>query len=74
MLYIPRDAPFSSATSDESENGRNMQSDESKYLKMFQGVELNRDFYFSYTYDLTKSLQVNMEPVSREYNSSRVHG
>ncbi|VUZ54943.1 unnamed protein product [Hymenolepis diminuta] len=63
MLYIPRDIPFSSTTSDESGNGRNMQSDESKYLKMFQGVELNRDFYFSYTYDLTKSLQVNMEPL-----------
>ncbi|KAM3183565.1 hypothetical protein ACTXT7_010097 [Hymenolepis weldensis] len=63
MLYIPRDAPFSSTTNNESGNSRNMQSDESKYLKMFQGVELNRDFYFSYTYDLTKSLQVNMEPL-----------
>ncbi|VDO12023.1 unnamed protein product [Rodentolepis nana] len=63
MLYIPRDAPVSSTTNDESGNDRSMQSDESKYLKMFQGVELNRDFYFSYTYDLSKSLQSNMEPL-----------
>ncbi|KAM7542018.1 hypothetical protein Aperf_G00000011160 [Anoplocephala perfoliata] len=61
MVYIPKDAPITSAP-DDSGNIKSMQSDESRFLRMFQGVELNRGFYFSYTYDLTRSLQVNMEP------------
>uniref|UniRef100_A0A5K3FN72 SAC domain-containing protein n=1 Tax=Mesocestoides corti TaxID=53468 RepID=A0A5K3FN72_MESCO len=37
-------------------------SEELRLLKLFQSIELNRNFYFSYTYDLTNSLQTNMEP------------
>lgn len=34
-------------------------SAESKYLNLFQFVDLTKDFFFSYTYDLTNSLQYN---------------
>ncbi|WAR06934.1 FIG4-like protein [Mya arenaria] len=30
------------------------------YVKMFQSVDLSSDFYFSYSYDLTHTLQYNM--------------
>ena len=30
---------------------------ENKYRSLFQTMELTRDFYFSYTYDLTNTLQ-----------------
>lgn len=33
---------------------------ESKYLKMFMNVDLSSNFYFSYSYDLTRTLQYNM--------------
>ena len=68
LLYIPGDT--SNSSSDVLVSGKNSDSlnvnsaDESRYLKMFQGLELNRHFYFSYTYNLTNSLQINMEPVS----------
>jgi len=34
--------------------------DEAKYLQIFNRIEIGTGFYFSYTYDLTKSLQENM--------------
>lgn len=34
--------------------------DEAKYLQIFQRIEISNGFYFSYTYDLTRSLQENM--------------
>ena len=33
---------------------------ENRYRSLFQTMELTRDFYFSYTYDLTNTLQENM--------------
>lgn len=33
---------------------------EAKYLQIFQSIELTKDFFFSYTYNLTKNLQTNM--------------
>jgi hypothetical protein len=33
---------------------------ESKYLKMFMNVDLSSNFYFSYSYDLTRTLQYNL--------------
>eukprot|EP01135_Chromosphaera_perkinsii_P003916 Nk52_evm17s262 gene=Nk52_evmTU17s262 len=33
---------------------------ESRYVKIFQNVDLSSNFYYSYTYDLTHSLQYNM--------------
>uniref|UniRef100_A0AC35TLJ5 Histone acetyltransferase n=1 Tax=Rhabditophanes sp. KR3021 TaxID=114890 RepID=A0AC35TLJ5_9BILA len=45
MLYLP----FNRASN----------SDEQKYLKLFQSVDLTTNFYFSYTYDLSQTLQEN---------------
>eukprot|EP00051_Salpingoeca_urceolata_P001074 m.38400 g.38400 ORF g.38400 m.38400 type:complete len:1456 (+) comp11181_c0_seq1:1803-6170(+) len=33
---------------------------ETKYLKMFQNIDLSSNFYFSYTYDVSRPLQANM--------------
>jgi phosphatidylinositol 3,5-bisphosphate 5-phosphatase len=33
---------------------------EAKYLKMFMNVDLSSNFYFSYSYDLTRTLQYNL--------------
>ncbi|CEF71517.1 Polyphosphoinositide phosphatase [Strongyloides ratti] len=34
--------------------------DEQRYLKLFQLIDLSTNFYFSYTYDLSKTLQENI--------------
>lgn len=34
--------------------------DENRYLNYFQQVQIDKGFYFSYTYDLTRSLQENI--------------
>lgn len=34
--------------------------DEQRYLKLFQTIDLRQNFYFSYTYDLTHTLQYNL--------------
>ncbi|XP_078001489.1 polyphosphoinositide phosphatase-like [Glandiceps talaboti] len=47
MIYIPNDTV------------RQAHSDESRYVKVFQSVDLSSNFYFSYSYDLTHSLQYN---------------
>ncbi|KAL5107492.1 Polyphosphoinositide phosphatase [Taenia crassiceps] len=64
MVYIPGDFPNSSSGEGKNKNPSSLNPpEESRYLKMFQGLELNRHVYFSYTYDLTRSLQINMEPL-----------
>jgi hypothetical protein len=40
-------------------------SEESRYLKIFQHIDTSSNFYFSYTYDLTNSLQYNMQLLSQ---------
>ncbi|KAI8364687.1 SacI homology domain-containing protein [Radiomyces spectabilis] len=35
-------------------------SDEARYITTFQNIDLTKNFYFSYTYDITNTLQVNM--------------
>ncbi|KAI9598359.1 SacI homology domain-containing protein [Syncephalis fuscata] len=35
-------------------------TEESRYVNIFQSVDLNQNFYFSYAYDLTNTLQRNM--------------
>lgn len=35
-------------------------SDEARYMATFQNIDLTKNFYFSYTYDITNTLQVNM--------------
>jgi len=48
MVYIPNDIV------------RSAHSDEQRYVKMFQNVDLSSNFYFSYSYDLTHTLQYNL--------------
>ncbi|KYQ90630.1 putative sac domain-containing inositol phosphatase [Tieghemostelium lacteum] len=35
-------------------------SDETRYKGLFLGLDLTKDFYFSYSYDITRTLQFNM--------------
>eukprot|EP00039_Didymoeca_costata_P022013 m.3427 g.3427 ORF g.3427 m.3427 type:complete len:1084 (+) comp2768_c0_seq2:200-3451(+) len=35
---------------------------EQRYIRMFRNVDLSSNFYYSYTYDLTRPLQANMHP------------
>lgn len=35
-------------------------SDEARYVATFQNIDLAKNFYFSYTYDITNSLQNNL--------------
>ena len=48
MFYIPHDTV------------KEQHSDEQRYLKMFQTIDLSSNFYFSYSYDLTHTLQHNL--------------
>ncbi|XP_050548305.1 polyphosphoinositide phosphatase isoform X3 [Daktulosphaira vitifoliae] len=48
MIYIPNDAY------------RIPNINEPRYLKIFQSVDLSSNFYFSYSYDVTQTLQVNL--------------
>ncbi|XP_058795329.1 polyphosphoinositide phosphatase isoform X2 [Phymastichus coffea] len=48
MIYIPSDTI------------RHFHPDEQRYVKMFQSIDLSSNFYFSYSYDLTHTLQHNM--------------
>ncbi|XP_046416472.1 polyphosphoinositide phosphatase isoform X2 [Neodiprion fabricii] len=50
MIYIPNDTV------------RLFHPDEQRYVKMFQNIDLSSNFYFSYSYDLTQTLQFNMAP------------
>ncbi|BFZ10295.1 hypothetical protein BsWGS_13334 [Bradybaena similaris] len=52
MVYIPNDTV------------RYVHPDESRYVKIFQNFDLSSNFYFSYSYDLTHTLQFNMAPVN----------
>ncbi|KAB0799167.1 hypothetical protein PPYR_07047 [Photinus pyralis] len=48
ILYIPHDTV------------RLLHPDEPRYLKMFQSIDLWSNFYFSYSYDITHTLQYNL--------------
>lgn len=48
MIYIPHDSV------------RIIHPDEPRYLKMFQSIDLSSNFYFSYSYDITHTLQHNL--------------
>lgn len=50
MIYIP------------SDNSKPLHPDEQRYLKMFMAVDLSTNFYYSYSYDITHTLQMNMAP------------
>ena len=43
-----------------NESVKEQHADEQRYLKMFQAIDLSSNFYFSYSYDLTNTLQHNL--------------
>ncbi|XP_026464505.1 polyphosphoinositide phosphatase-like [Ctenocephalides felis] len=43
-------------------DSKNIHPNEPKYVKMFQSIDLKSNFYFSYSYDLTRPLQNNVAP------------
>ncbi|RVE46868.1 hypothetical protein evm_008513 [Chilo suppressalis] len=45
-----------------SDGSKPQNPDEQRYLKMFQAVDLSTNFYYSYSYDITHTLQMNMAP------------
>ncbi|CAN7989283.1 unnamed protein product [Ixodes hexagonus] len=51
MVYLPNNPDHS------------VHPGESRYVKMFQNVDLRSNFYFSYSYDLTHTLQYNLTPL-----------
>ncbi|XP_041988138.1 polyphosphoinositide phosphatase [Aricia agestis] len=50
MIYIPK------------ENNKPQHPDEQRYVKMFLAIDLSTNFYYSYSYDVTHTLQMNMAP------------
>ncbi|RCN26621.1 hypothetical protein ANCCAN_27652 [Ancylostoma caninum] len=48
-------------------DGLSTSAEEQRYVKIFQSVDLSTDFYFSYTYDLSRSLQENV--LSADWNN-----
>uniref|UniRef100_H2MFX1 FIG4 phosphoinositide 5-phosphatase n=1 Tax=Oryzias latipes TaxID=8090 RepID=H2MFX1_ORYLA len=55
MIYIPNDSV------------RVTHPDEARYVRIFQNVDLSSNFYFSYSYDLSHSLQCNLTLLQRPY-------
>ncbi|XP_074601767.1 polyphosphoinositide phosphatase FIG4 [Brevipalpus obovatus] len=45
----------------------NSNPDEAKYLRMFQNIDLSSNFYFSYSYDLTHTLQYNLSSLNSNH-------
>lgn len=50
MIYIPNDT------------SKPQHVDEQRYVKMFLAIDLSTNFYYSYSYDVTHTLQMNMAP------------
>ncbi|XP_073708960.1 polyphosphoinositide phosphatase [Garra rufa] len=57
MIYIPNDSV------------RVTHPDEARYVRIFQNVDLSSNFYFSYSYDLSHSLQYNMTLQQMPYDA-----
>lgn len=50
MIYIP------------SDSSKPLHPDEQRYVKMFLAIDLSTNFYYSYSYDVTHTLQMNTAP------------
>ncbi|KAG9347615.1 hypothetical protein JZ751_005186 [Albula glossodonta] len=60
MIYIPNDSV------------RVTHPDEARYVRIFQNVDLSSNFYFSYSYDLSHSLQYNLTLLNNTYDLCEV--
>ncbi len=56
MFYVPH------------EDVREPHPEESRYLKMFQAMDMSSNFYFSYSYDVTNTLQMNQQEIIDDEN------
>ena len=45
---------------------------ENRYNVLFRLVDLTKNFYFSYTYDLTRTMQQHMTSLPRNHSSFRL--
>lgn len=80
-FYVPHTAyadkrrengPAGAAASNNNNNAA-LDADEDRYRSLFLRFDLTKDFYFSYTYDLSNNLQYNMtrtyeRPIFPPYN------
>lgn len=71
--YIPNAAyarrdPVSQTSGSAASTTANIDADEERYRNLFSRFNLTKDFYFSYTYDLTNNLQYNMTRKQSESN------
>eukprot|EP01059_Diplonema_ambulator_P025137 TRINITY_DN42126_c0_g1_i1.p1 TRINITY_DN42126_c0_g1~~TRINITY_DN42126_c0_g1_i1.p1 ORF type:complete len:1600 (+),score=573.58 TRINITY_DN42126_c0_g1_i1:43-4842(+) len=62
MIYELADTEFISITN----TGGKVSKEESKYREIFLGFETKKDFYFSYTYDLSHTLQFNCQRTAKQ--------
>ncbi|KAK6011824.1 hypothetical protein OSTOST_23078, partial [Ostertagia ostertagi] len=53
-------------------DGLSTSTEEQRYVKLFQSVDLSTDFYFSYTYDLSRSLQENALSAKWDKDGERI--
>lgn len=53
LIYIPNKPPTE------------LVNEESRYVRAFNSIDLTSNFYFSYSYDITHSLQYNLSPVKK---------
>lgn len=51
LVYIPNQQPTE------------FLSEESRYVKAFNSIDITSNFYFSYSYDISHSLQYNLSPI-----------
>lgn len=57
-----------------NEDTRDFQQEEQRYVKMFNAIDLSSNFYFSYSYDLTNTLQHNLADPSFVYCAHQGQG
>ncbi|CAI4230221.1 unnamed protein product [Auanema sp. JU1783] len=53
-------------------DGVSVSSEEQRYVRLFQSVDLSTDFYFSYSYDLSRTLQENALKTDWDNNGTRI--
>lgn len=61
-VYKIDDTEIIPIANEQARSKMNSNTDEVKYMRIFQNVDLSSNFYFSYSYDLTRTLQYNLAP------------
>jgi len=58
-IYKIEDTTLVPISGDANSGGKAPHPDETRYVRMFNAIDLSSNFYFSYSYDLTQTLQHN---------------